>query len=127
MCYVPTVGLMAATNACKGAIKTLAVGGRIASILNFVTLEQQLATRHLGEMALWDWGSTRMAQTTLAKIGTSILLWRHMLHPGGLPTNPWGCKLQESIFVERKTNHYMTKRIVPYLVVGFDKCQIELI
>jgi hypothetical protein len=33
MCDVLIFGLMVATNACKGAIETLAVGGRTGSIL----------------------------------------------------------------------------------------------
>jgi hypothetical protein len=33
MCDVPIVGLMATTNAYKGAIEALAIGGKIGSIL----------------------------------------------------------------------------------------------
>jgi len=93
MCYVPTVGLMAATNACKGAIKTLAVGGRIGSILNFVTLEQQLATSHLGEMALWNLGSTRMAQTTIGQNWNFNFVVETYVAPRGASNKPMGLQV----------------------------------
>jgi len=53
-------------------------------------LEKELATRHLGEMALRNWGSTRMAQATIGQNWNSNYIVEAYIASKGASNKPMG-------------------------------------